>query len=229
MPDWNDIRYVLEVLRTGSTLAASRRLKVSQSTVMRRIAALEEALAIDLFDKRRTGYVATEALCALLPRIEQIEATRSRLRGCRFRHRARRLRNHHADGARDRLLPSFSMRRSREYDASIPRSVSRSLRPRRSSILGMGKRILRSGLAPGRPMAPCSDVVYCGKRGDSTAARIMARGTAYPAGSRTFLSTRYWGYRKETSPARSPNGFNEICRRIASSCAIAGFRLSTSA
>jgi len=75
MPDWNDIRYVLEVLRTGSTLAASRRLKVSQSTVMRRIAALEEALAIDLFDKRRTGYVATEALCALLPRIEQIEAT----------------------------------------------------------------------------------------------------------------------------------------------------------
>ncbi|WP_417425223.1 LysR family transcriptional regulator [Hoeflea sp.] len=74
MSDWNDIRYVLEVWRAGSTLAASRKLGISQSTVMRRIAALETELAITLFDKRRTGYAATGALTALLPRMEATEA-----------------------------------------------------------------------------------------------------------------------------------------------------------
>ncbi|AKI00315.1 transcriptional regulator [Hoeflea sp. IMCC20628] len=74
MSDWNDIRYVLEVWRTGSTLAAGRTLKVSQSTVMRRIAALERELAVELFDKRRTGYAATATLTALLPRLQAAEA-----------------------------------------------------------------------------------------------------------------------------------------------------------
>jgi DNA-binding transcriptional LysR family regulator len=74
MSDWNDIRYVLEVWRAGSTLAAARVLKVSQSTVMRRIAALEEELSVELFDKRRTGYSPTESLKALLPSLEAVEA-----------------------------------------------------------------------------------------------------------------------------------------------------------
>lgn len=74
MSDWNDIRYVLEVCRAGSTLAAGRNLRVSQATVMRRIAALETELDIELFDKRRTGYVATDTLTALLPRLEAVEA-----------------------------------------------------------------------------------------------------------------------------------------------------------
>ncbi len=74
MSDWNDIRYVLEVWRTGSTLAAARTLSVSQSTVMRRIAALEAELSAELFDKRRTGYMPTSTLQALLPRMEAVEA-----------------------------------------------------------------------------------------------------------------------------------------------------------
>ena len=74
MSDWNDIRYVLEVLRTGTSLAAARQLRVSQATVMRRIAALEKELDVELFDKRRTGYVATALLKTLLPRLEAIEA-----------------------------------------------------------------------------------------------------------------------------------------------------------
>lgn len=71
--DWNDIRYVLEVARSGSTLSASRRLKVSQSTVMRRIAMLEQMLALELFEKSRTGYVATEALGQLMPLLLDVE------------------------------------------------------------------------------------------------------------------------------------------------------------
>jgi len=59
--DWNDIRVFLAVAETGSTLAASRRLGVSQSTVSRRVAAMEEATGIELFDKRRTGYALTDS------------------------------------------------------------------------------------------------------------------------------------------------------------------------
>jgi DNA-binding transcriptional LysR family regulator len=59
--DWNDIRIFLAVADTGSTLQASRALGVSQSTVSRRIAAMEEAIRLRLFEKRRTGYALSES------------------------------------------------------------------------------------------------------------------------------------------------------------------------
>ena len=73
MIDWNDLKYLLHTAREGSALGASRILKTSQSTVMRRIALLEEQLGVDLFDKRRSGYEPTEALVALLPKLEDVE------------------------------------------------------------------------------------------------------------------------------------------------------------
>ena len=74
MLDWNDLRYFLAVAKEGSTLAAGRRLRVSQTTVARRIAALEEALKLQLFDRRQAGYVTTPAGEELLERAEQVEA-----------------------------------------------------------------------------------------------------------------------------------------------------------
>jgi DNA-binding transcriptional LysR family regulator len=74
MIDWNDLRYVLHVAHEGSTLAASRTLRISQTTVMRRIVALEAQLGFALFDKRRTGYVPTEALAGLMERLEAVES-----------------------------------------------------------------------------------------------------------------------------------------------------------
>ena len=59
MLDWNDLKYFLAVAREGSTLAAGRALRVSQTTVARRIAALEQALGIQLFEKRQAGYALT--------------------------------------------------------------------------------------------------------------------------------------------------------------------------
>ncbi|MDQ4088007.1 MAG: LysR family transcriptional regulator, partial [Pseudomonadota bacterium] len=73
MFDWNDLRHFLAVARSGSTLAAARVLKVSQPTVVRRIAALEEALGIALFERRTTGYVLTAGGEALLGKSEQVE------------------------------------------------------------------------------------------------------------------------------------------------------------
>ena len=67
MLDWNDLRYFLAVAETGSTLAAGRMLRVSQTTAARRIAALEASLGLALFDRRQTGYALTAAGEALVP------------------------------------------------------------------------------------------------------------------------------------------------------------------
>ncbi len=73
MFDWNDLRYLLAVARSGSTLSAARSLRVSQTTVARRIAALEQALGATLFERRAAGYLLTEAGEALLDQACSVE------------------------------------------------------------------------------------------------------------------------------------------------------------
>jgi DNA-binding transcriptional LysR family regulator len=72
--DWNDLRIALAVAREGSTLAAGKALRISQSTAARRIAALEEALGVELFDRRQEGYRLTPAGQSLLPALERVES-----------------------------------------------------------------------------------------------------------------------------------------------------------
>lgn len=74
MLDWNDLKYLLAVAREGSTLAAGRSLRVSQTTVARRIAALERALGLSLFEKRQAGYALTPAGEGLLERAKRVES-----------------------------------------------------------------------------------------------------------------------------------------------------------
>lgn len=74
MFDWNDLKFFLAVARDGSTLAASRRLRVSQATVSRRITLFEEVLGVELFARHATGYVLTARGEALMPLAEGIEA-----------------------------------------------------------------------------------------------------------------------------------------------------------
>ena len=66
MFDWNDLKSFLAVAETGSTLAAAQALRVSQTTVARRIAALEEATGLDLFERRQAGYALTPVGEAML-------------------------------------------------------------------------------------------------------------------------------------------------------------------
>lgn len=67
MFDWQDARAFLAVAETGSTLAAGRRLGISQTTVARRVTALETALGLELFERRPQGYRPTAAGAALVP------------------------------------------------------------------------------------------------------------------------------------------------------------------
>lgn len=73
MFDWNDLRYFLAIAREGSTLAAAKVLRTSQTTVARRVAALEQALGVTLFDKRQAGYALTPAGRELLDKAEKVQ------------------------------------------------------------------------------------------------------------------------------------------------------------
>lgn len=71
--DWGDIRVFLAVIREGSTLAASRKLDINQTTVSRRIDVLEHVLGVQLFQKTSRGTEPTETALHLLTLAEQME------------------------------------------------------------------------------------------------------------------------------------------------------------
>jgi DNA-binding transcriptional LysR family regulator len=72
--NWSDVRVFLAVLRSGSTLAASRHLGMAQPTVARRIEALEQALKLTLFDRDTRGFRPTAQARHLLAAAEAMEA-----------------------------------------------------------------------------------------------------------------------------------------------------------
>lgn len=73
MFDWNDLKHFLAVARSGSTLAASRQLRVSQATVSRRITLFEESLGVELFSRTPAGYVLTARGMSMVPLAEAVE------------------------------------------------------------------------------------------------------------------------------------------------------------
>ena len=74
MFEWSDLRHFLAVARVGSTLSAGKILGVNQTTVARRIAALEEALGEKLFEKTAGGYRLTEVGSAMVQNAEKVES-----------------------------------------------------------------------------------------------------------------------------------------------------------
>jgi len=71
--DWNDLRYFLAIRRAGSLAGAARELRVDQTTVGRRLAALEDALDARLFDRTPDGLVLTPAGDGIVGAAETIE------------------------------------------------------------------------------------------------------------------------------------------------------------
>jgi DNA-binding transcriptional LysR family regulator len=72
--DWDDLRFFLAIVRTGSLSAAARELRVTQSTVGRRLASLESGLGARLLHRTPDGYVPTLAGEAVLGKAERVEA-----------------------------------------------------------------------------------------------------------------------------------------------------------
>lgn len=71
--DWNDLRFFLTVARTQSLTKTATALKVSQSTVARRIEAIENSLQASLFVHHQTGYFLTDAGQDILKYAEEVE------------------------------------------------------------------------------------------------------------------------------------------------------------
>ena len=79
MIDWDDVRYFLAAARGGSVRAAAGRLGVNHSTVLRRIAQLEEHLGAQMFEKLPSGYRLTAAGEEVLDLAVQMEASSHQL------------------------------------------------------------------------------------------------------------------------------------------------------
>jgi molybdate transport repressor ModE-like protein len=73
MFDWNDVKALLAVARGGSTAAAARELGVNQTTVARRLEALEKDLGVRLVERHQAGASLTEAGRALVADAEVME------------------------------------------------------------------------------------------------------------------------------------------------------------
>ena len=72
--DWDNLQYFLELARSGTLVAAARRLGVEHTTVSRRVQALEKQMGQALFAREAGGHRLTEAGRHLLPGVEAMEA-----------------------------------------------------------------------------------------------------------------------------------------------------------
>lgn len=71
--DWDEVRYFLAAAREGSMGAGARRLGAQQSTVSRRVAALEARLGASLFDRRAAGLALTPLGARVRAEAERME------------------------------------------------------------------------------------------------------------------------------------------------------------
>ncbi|MCB1360621.1 MAG: LysR family transcriptional regulator [Rhodobacter sp.] len=80
MADWDDLKVFLAVARGESLSRAGRMLKLDAATVGRRIARLEDAVAVRLFTRSPQGYLLTDEGGRLVAHAEAMESEVARAR-----------------------------------------------------------------------------------------------------------------------------------------------------
>jgi DNA-binding transcriptional LysR family regulator len=78
--DWNDLQAFLALVRTGRLAVAAQRMCIDHSTLSRRITALETAMGVPLFERRKEGFVLTPEGERLVEDAETVEALTLRMR-----------------------------------------------------------------------------------------------------------------------------------------------------
>lgn len=71
--NWDDLKVLLALSRFGSTRKAAQNMGISNTTVMRRLDALEDALGGKLFDRTPDGFRATALADHMLPVARDVE------------------------------------------------------------------------------------------------------------------------------------------------------------
>jgi DNA-binding transcriptional LysR family regulator len=79
MPDWNQMRALLTTVETGSLSAAAKRLGLTQPTLGRQVAALEESLGVAIFERVGRSLVLTEAGQQLVADLKDMGAAAQRV------------------------------------------------------------------------------------------------------------------------------------------------------
>lgn len=77
--DWNQVRAFLVTAEEGSLSAAARALQLTQPTLSRQVAALEESLEVVLFERVGRGLVLTETGMTLLEHVKDMGAAAGRV------------------------------------------------------------------------------------------------------------------------------------------------------
>ncbi|MGI3164877.1 LysR family transcriptional regulator [Pseudooceanicola sp. 200-1SW] len=73
MKNWDDLRYLVAVHKTGSMSAAARLLDTNPATVSRRLGRLSETLGFELFLKTPQGWTANDSIGELIETITAFE------------------------------------------------------------------------------------------------------------------------------------------------------------
>jgi DNA-binding transcriptional LysR family regulator len=73
MLDWDDLKTFLAIARHGTLSAAARELKVSQTTMGRRLANLQDRAGVTLLDRTPTGFQLTQNGAAILDDVTRME------------------------------------------------------------------------------------------------------------------------------------------------------------
>ncbi len=89
MDNWDDIRYFLQVAKSGNVTNASVVLGVNHSTVSRRIRTLEQNLGVLLFHRQPGGYELTDAGNAIREIAEDMEGNSHKIARQLFAHDSR--------------------------------------------------------------------------------------------------------------------------------------------
>jgi DNA-binding transcriptional LysR family regulator len=71
--DWNDLRYVLSLSRTGRIAGTARKLGVDETTVARRLKSLEAQLGVRLFERHAGVLRPTDSGQIVIRKAERIE------------------------------------------------------------------------------------------------------------------------------------------------------------
>ena len=79
MPDWNQMRALLATVEAGSLSAAAKRLGLTQPTLGRQVAALEESLGLVIFERVGRSLVLTEAGQQLMAALREMGAAAERV------------------------------------------------------------------------------------------------------------------------------------------------------
>ena len=214
--DWDDFRFVLAIVRGGSVSAAAKQLAVDHATVIRRVDRLERHLSAKLFDRRKTGYLLTEAGQRVADSAEAMESTivanQEAVGGSRA-HLTGTVRIGAPDGFGSHFLASRLVKFTERYpdlDLQLVATARLFSLSKREADIAISLTMPKEGRIVGRKLLDYSLGLYAApayldRVAEDRLARRPARRIASSATSRNCCSRRNWTICRRSRQRSRPN------------------------